>query len=88
MEHYRGYCCREYALIINGFILIQSGVALILKNSTIYMNLSYDGEHYIGYSDANLTPISSTITAYNKSDNYYINVDGNGHLYAYNSEIS
>jgi len=76
-------------LIINGSILIQSGAALILKNSTIYMNLSYDGEHYIRvYSDANLTLISSTITAYNKSNNYYITVDDNGHLYAYNSEIS
>ena len=34
-------------LIINGSIIVNTSGTLILKNTAIYMNLTYDGEHWI-----------------------------------------
>ena len=74
-------------LTINGTINIESTGALILKNSELYMNLSSDGEYWIDVY-GNLTVLGSLITAYNKSNNYYIKVYSGAKLRIENSEIS
>jgi len=76
-------------LIINGSIFIENGGALILRNSTIRMNLVYDGEHWIEvFTGGNLTIINSTVTAYNTTNNYYIKVDSGAKFYMDGGEIS
>jgi len=74
-------------LIINGSIIINETGKLILKNSQIYMNLSYDGEHRIDVY-GNLTMYESKITALNIQYNYYIDVYENATLKIEGSEIS
>ena len=74
-------------LIINGSIIINESGKLILKNSQIYMNLSYDGEHRIDVY-GNLTMYGSKITALNIQYNYYIDVYENATLKIEGSEIS
>ncbi|MEX0568507.1 MAG: right-handed parallel beta-helix repeat-containing protein, partial [Candidatus Njordarchaeota archaeon] len=75
--------------IINGSIIIESGGALILKNSTLFMNLNYDGEYFIDVlSGGNLTLYNSTITAYNIENNYYVRIFDGAVFSAFNSEIS
>ena len=52
----------DCVLIINGSIIVNDTGALILRNSDIYMNLSYDGEHRIDVY-GNLTVLGGLITA-------------------------
>jgi len=76
-------------LIINGSIFIEYGGVLVLKNSTIRMNLAYDGEHWIDVqSGGNLTVIRSKITAYDISNNYFIRAYRGAKLRIEDSEIS
>ena len=77
----------DSVLIINGSIIVSETGALILKNSEIYMNLTIGGEHWIDVY-GNLTVLSSLITAYNTSNNYFIRVFDGGKLRIENSEIS
>ena len=77
----------DSVLIINGSIVVNETGALILRNSSIYMNLSYDGEHCIDVY-GNLTVLGSLITAYNTSNNYYIRVFSGARLRIEDSEIS
>lgn len=76
-------------IIVNGSIFIQNGGTLELRNTTLLMNLTSDGEFRIEvYSGGNLTVINSNITAYNITNNYYIKVDMDASLYVDSSEIS
>ncbi len=77
----------DSTLIINGSIIVNEMGTLILKNSTIYMNLSYDGEYWIDIY-GNLTVLGSLITAYNTSNNYFIRVFSGAKLRIENSEIT
>ncbi len=77
----------DSVLIINGSIIINETGTLVLKNTSIYMNLSYDGEYWIGVY-GNLTMLESLVTAYNTSNNYYIDVFGGAKLRIDSSEIS
>ena len=55
-------------LIINGSIIVENGGVLVIKNSTIYMNLARDGEYWIEVrTGGNLTVINSTIAPYDTS---------------------
>ncbi|MEX0568215.1 MAG: NosD domain-containing protein, partial [Candidatus Njordarchaeota archaeon] len=75
-------------LVINGSINIQSGGALILRRSTIRMNIGYDGQFVINVaSGGNLTIINSTITSYNTSYYYQIIAESGAVFYGENSEI-
>ena len=74
-------------LIVNGSINIDAAGALVLKNSTIYMNLTSDGEHKIDVY-GNLTVLNSEITAYNTSNHYVITVHAGAKLLIEDSEIS
>ena len=76
----------DSVLIINGSIIVEDSGALVLKNTTIYMNLDYDGEHYIDVY-GNLTSHNSTITAYNTSNNYYIKVNSGAKFFLNCSEV-
>jgi len=77
------------SLIINGSIVVRENGSLILRNSELYMNLSYNGEFRIDVLDGgNLTLINSKITAYNPQYNYYIRVFGGAKLRVESSEIS
>ena len=52
-------------LIINGSIIVDAGGTLVIKNSTIYMNLAQDGQYWIEVrSGGNLTVINSTLAPY------------------------
>ncbi len=64
----------DSTLIINGSIIVEPSGQLVLNNTTILMNLSYDGQHYIEVL-GNLTAFNTRITAYNTSNNYYIVVE-------------
>ena len=76
-------------LIINASIFIKKGGALVLKNTTIYMNLNSDGEYWIeALNGGKMTIINSKITSYNIYNNYYIKVDKGSKFYMENSEIS
>jgi len=76
-------------LIVNGSIFVKQGGALILRNSILYMNSSINGEHWIEVFDGgNLTIIDSVITAYNKTNRYYIKVNKGAKLYISNSTIT
>ncbi|MGQ4891331.1 MAG: right-handed parallel beta-helix repeat-containing protein [Candidatus Njordarchaeia archaeon] len=77
----------DEVLIVNGSIVIEYSGALVLKNSTIYMNLGSPGEHSIEVH-GNLTVINSTITAYNTSNSYALKVYYGSKLLIENSEIS
>ena len=74
-------------LIINGSIIVNTSGALILKNTTIYMNLTANGEHWIDVY-GNLTMIDSTITAYNTSNKYFIRAFNGSKIRIEDSEIS
>ena len=74
-------------LIINGSIIVNSTGALILRNSEIYMNLSYDGEHHIDVY-GNLTVVGGLITAYHTENNYFIRIFSGAKLRIEDSEIS
>ncbi|MGQ4891491.1 MAG: right-handed parallel beta-helix repeat-containing protein [Candidatus Njordarchaeia archaeon] len=76
-------------LIINGSIFVKNGGVLILRNSTIRMNLNTDGEYWIEVMNGgNLTLINSSITAYNPDNNYYIKVDSGAKFFMLESKIS
>lgn len=74
-------------IIVNGSIIVQTAGTLILKNVTIRMNLTSDGEHWID-SYGNLTVRFSNITAYNTSNNYFIRAHSGSKLLIEDSEIS
>ena len=77
----------DSTLIINGSIIINETGTLILRNTSIYMNLTSDGEHWIDVY-GNLTVLGSLITAYNTSNNYFIRVFSGAKLRIENSTIS
>ena len=78
----------DEVLVINGSIFVESSGALILKNSTIYMNLASNGQYWIEVlSGGNMTIINSTITAYNKYYKYYIKVDYGAKFYLEKSSL-
>ena len=77
----------DSVLIINGSIIINETGTLVLKNTSIYMNLSHDGEYWIDVY-GNLTMLESLVTAYNTSNNYYIDVFSGAKLRIDSSEIS
>jgi len=64
---------RDSTIIVNGSIIINETGALVLDNSSIYMNLSADGEHWIDVYGT-LALYQSLITAYDINNNYYIRV--------------
>jgi len=69
-------------LIINGSIIVESGGTLILKNSIIMMNVTYDGEHSITVrGGGNLTIICSTITSYDNTHYFHINIESGAIFY-------
>lgn len=76
--------------IVNGSIFIKSGGSLILRNSSIYMNLTLNGQYWIDVENGgNLTITNdSLITAYNQSNKYYIRVFNGAKFLLDNSEIS
>ena len=78
---------KDVTLIINGSIIVQDNGALVLINTEVYMNLTYDGEHKIKVY-GNLTILNSKITSYNTSNNYFIKVFDGAKLRIENSEIS
>ena len=78
---------KDSVLIINGSIIINETGALILINTSIYMNLSYDGEHNIEVY-GNLTVLNSSITAYYTDNNYRIISYEGSKLRIESSEIS
>ncbi len=62
-------------LIINGSIIIVSGGRLTLVNSTLIMNVTYNGEHNITVrGGSRLSLYSSNITSINTNYRYYIYV--------------
>ena len=78
----------DETLIINGSIIVESGGVLILNNTTIYMNLTSPGEHYIQVkSGGNLTILNSLITAYNTKNRYYFYAESGSLLRIENSTI-
>jgi len=75
-------------LIINGSIIVESGGTLILNNSEIYMNLSYDREHGIEIlAGGNLTVRGTLIESYNHSSRTYIHANSDSYIDIQNSEI-
>jgi len=74
-------------LIINGSIIVNETGTLVLINTSIYMNLSFDGEHNIEVY-GNFTVLNSSITAYNTSNNYRIISYDGSRLRIEDSEIS
>ncbi len=60
-------------LIINGSIIINTTGALVIRNSIIKMNVSYDGEHgIVVYPGGNLTVINSTIQSLVNKKFYFV----------------
>ena len=69
-------------------INILSGGALILRNATLKMNLSTQGEHWIEvFEGGNLTLINSTITTLYTSNRYYIVLHSGAIFYSRDSKI-
>jgi len=78
---------RNGRLTINGSIFIRSHGALILKNSTLYMNIKYSGSDWIEvFSEGNFTILNSKITGYPTRE-YYIKINKNSKFLMDNSEI-
>ncbi|MCD6484731.1 MAG: right-handed parallel beta-helix repeat-containing protein [Candidatus Odinarchaeota archaeon] len=76
-------------LIINGSIFIENGGVLVLRSSTLYMNLNSDGEYWIEVlNGGNMTMVDSTITAYNPDNNYYIKIYSGSKFCMDRSEVS
>ncbi|MEQ9715777.1 MAG: NosD domain-containing protein [Candidatus Asgardarchaeum sp.] len=75
---------------VNGRIFIKSGGTLILRNATVYMNPTYNGEFWIEvFSGGALILDNATITVYNPDYRYYIKLDkGAKFIMSNNSEIS
>ena len=69
-------------------INILSGGALILRNATLKMNLSAQGEHWIEvFGGGNLTLINSTITSLYTNNRYYIVLRSGAIFYSRESKI-
>jgi len=79
---------KDEIIIMNGNITVVSGGVLILKNTTVIFNCSYNGQYHLETrSGGNLTIIDSKITALNPAFHYYIQVFSGSKFYVNNSEI-
>lgn len=85
--HENSVTIHENEVLIWSYISVSSGNTLILKNTTIYLKRDpLIGIPFVMVS-GNLTMINSTITAYNESEPYYVEVKSGGILILKNNSV-